>query len=110
MAASPGPSRSHQRSPAAADGAPVGNKHKLTPLEQQRRQVSRSLLLIQVGSSLTYGPAQLERLLKDPTKEVVIPGGPVEKELRPPREMMKNVQGSSAGVSGLQCPASQPSS
>lgn len=30
---------------------------------------------------------------------VHIPAGPVEKTLRPPREMMKNVTGSSAGVS-----------
>jgi hypothetical protein len=42
---------------------------------------------------------KLEKLLKDPTKEVYIPSGPKEKTLRPPREMMKNVQGSSAGVS-----------
>jgi hypothetical protein len=41
----------------------------------------------------------LEKLLKDPSKEVFIPSGPKEKELRAPREMMKNVQGSSAGVS-----------
>jgi hypothetical protein len=45
------------------------------------------------------GGHKLEKLLKDPTKEVYIPSGPKEKTLRPPREMMKNVQGSSAGVS-----------
>ena len=42
---------------------------------------------------------QVERLLKDPTKEVHIPQGPREKQLRPPKEMIKNVSGSSAGVS-----------
>ncbi|KZT56570.1 DUF1168-domain-containing protein [Calocera cornea HHB12733] len=42
--------------------------------------------------------AQLEKLLKDPAKPVVLPQGPVEKTVRAPREMMKNVQGSSAGA------------
>ena len=41
---------------------------------------------------------QLERLLKDPSKPVHVPQGPKEKTIRPPREMMKNVQGSSAGA------------
>lgn len=41
---------------------------------------------------------QLERLMKDPTKPVNLPAGPKEKTVRPPREMMKNVQGSSAGA------------
>jgi hypothetical protein len=42
--------------------------------------------------------AQLNKLFKDPTKPVFIPTPPKEKTLRPPREMMKNVQGSSAGA------------
>ncbi|OCH88865.1 DUF1168-domain-containing protein [Obba rivulosa] len=42
--------------------------------------------------------AQLEKLLKDPSKPVHIPQPPKEKTIRPPREMMKNVQGSSAGA------------
>ena len=42
---------------------------------------------------------QLEKLLKNPEKAVVVNAGPVEKTIRPPRETMKNVQGSSAGVS-----------
>jgi hypothetical protein len=54
------------------------NKHAPTPVEKQR--------------------AQLEKLLKDPSKPVHIPAGPKEKAIRPPREMMKNVQGSSAGA------------
>ncbi|KIR60013.1 hypothetical protein I314_03864 [Cryptococcus bacillisporus CA1873] len=41
---------------------------------------------------------QLEKLLANPDKEVALPTGPQEKTLRAPREMMKNVQGSSAGA------------
>ncbi|OWZ42750.1 hypothetical protein C349_03583 [Cryptococcus neoformans var. grubii Br795] len=41
---------------------------------------------------------QLEKLLANPDKEVTLPTGPQEKTLRAPREMMKNVQGSSAGA------------
>jgi len=68
--------------PSSSSTAPtVLNKHAPTPLEQQR--------------------LQLERLLKDPSKPVHIPKPPVEKTLRTPREMMKNVQGSSAGESSF---------
>jgi hypothetical protein len=42
--------------------------------------------------------AQLNKLLKDPAKPVFIPPPPKEKTIRPPRDMMKNVQGSSAGA------------
>nr|GAT56338.1 predicted protein [Mycena chlorophos] len=41
---------------------------------------------------------QLERLLKDPQKPAFIPAAPQEATIRPAREMMKNVQGSSAGA------------
>ncbi len=41
---------------------------------------------------------QLEKLLKDPTKVAYVPPPPKEKTIRPAREMMKNVQGSSAGA------------
>ncbi|TDL24305.1 DUF1168-domain-containing protein [Rickenella mellea] len=41
---------------------------------------------------------QLEKLLKDPAKPAYIPPPPKEKTIRPAREMMKNVQGSSAGA------------
>ncbi|KAG8681632.1 hypothetical protein FRC09_017348 [Ceratobasidium sp. 395] len=41
---------------------------------------------------------QLEKLMKDPTKAVHIPAPPKEKTIRAAREMMKNVQGSSAGA------------
>ncbi|EGG10745.1 uncharacterized protein MELLADRAFT_93517 [Melampsora larici-populina 98AG31] len=54
------------------------NKHAPTPLEKQRAQVAR--------------------LLQDPTREIQLPKPPKDKSLRPPREMMKNVQGSSAGA------------
>jgi hypothetical protein len=42
--------------------------------------------------------AQLSKLFKDPSKPVHIPPPPKDKTIRPPREMMKNVQGSSAGA------------
>ncbi|KAJ7462361.1 hypothetical protein B0H11DRAFT_2055385 [Mycena galericulata] len=54
------------------------NRHALTAVERQR--------------------AQLDRLLKDPVKPAFVPAPPKEKTIRPPREMMKNVQGSSAGA------------
>ena len=58
--------------------APQTFRHALTPLERQR--------------------SQLERLLKDPSKPAFVPPPPKEKTIRPAREMMKNVQGSSAGA------------
>ncbi|KAG6819584.1 hypothetical protein H0H93_010510 [Arthromyces matolae] len=42
--------------------------------------------------------SQLEKLLKDPQKPAYIPAPPKEKVIRPARDMMKNVQGSSAGA------------
>ncbi|KAF7973720.1 hypothetical protein HWV62_14414 [Athelia sp. TMB] len=54
------------------------NRHALTAVERQR--------------------AQLDRLLKDPAKPAFVPAAPKEKSVRPAREMMKNVQGSSAGA------------
>jgi hypothetical protein len=42
--------------------------------------------------------SQLEKLLKDPAKPAYIPSAPKEKTIRAAREMMKNVQGSSAGA------------
>jgi len=62
--------------------APVASssstRHAITAVEKQR--------------------SQLERLLKDPSKPVFIPAPPQEKAIRAPRDMMKNVQGSSAGA------------
>ncbi|KAI1795483.1 hypothetical protein LXA43DRAFT_722680 [Ganoderma leucocontextum] len=71
MSASP----AHPPSPV-----PTGSnsRHASTPMERQR--------------------AQLEKLLKDPLKPAHIPAAPKEKTIRPAREMMKNVQGSSAGA------------
>jgi hypothetical protein len=54
------------------------NRYVPTPVERQR--------------------SQLDKLLKDPTKLAYVPPPPKEKTIRPPREMMKNVQGSSAGA------------
>lgn len=45
--------------------------------------------------------AQLERLMKDPSKEVYIPAPPKPKTLAAPRDMIPNVQGSSAGAGEL---------
>lgn len=58
--------------------AESSKRHAATPLDKQR--------------------AQLEKLLKDPLKPAYIPPPPKEKAIRPAREMMKNVQGSSAGA------------
>lgn len=54
------------------------NRHALTAVERQR--------------------SHLEKLLKDPAKPAYVPPPPKEKIIRPAREMMKNVQGSSAGA------------
>lgn len=59
-------------------GSTTTHKHAITAIEKQR--------------------LQLERLLKDPQKPAYIPPQPKEKSIRPAREMMKNVQGSSAGA------------
>ncbi|KZT11036.1 DUF1168-domain-containing protein [Laetiporus sulphureus 93-53] len=64
--------------PTPQPSIPPANRHALTPAERQR--------------------AQLEKLLKDPSKPAYVPPPPKEKTIRPPREMMKNVQGSSAGA------------
>ena len=69
MSASPAPSGST---------TPPINRHALTPVERQKQQ--------------------LEKLLKDPSKPAYVPPPPKEKTIRPAREMMKNVQGSSAGA------------
>ncbi|KAL4073993.1 hypothetical protein J3A83DRAFT_2654082 [Scleroderma citrinum] len=66
--------QSHSASPAP--GSTV--RHAITALDRQR--------------------SQLERLLKDPSKPAYIPPPPKEKIVRAAREMMKNVQGSSAGA------------
>lgn len=70
---SPAPN-SHSASPAPGQTV----RHAVTPLDHQR--------------------VQLERLLKDPSKPAYIPPPPKEKTIRAAREMMKNVQGSSAGA------------
>lgn len=72
MSASPAPTS--QRSTPI----PPVNRHALTAVEKQR--------------------GQLEKLLKDPSKPAYIPAPPKEKTIREAREMMKNVQGSSAGA------------
>ncbi|TFK54426.1 DUF1168-domain-containing protein, partial [Heliocybe sulcata] len=66
---------SHSPSPGPSS---IGPRHAQTALDKQR--------------------SQLEKLLKDPAKPAYIPPPPKEKTVRAPREMMKNVQGSSAGA------------
>jgi len=63
-----------------AEGIPkeAVTKHVKTPIDQNR--------------------IQLEKLMKDPSKPVFLPPPPKEKTIRAPREMIKNVQGSSAGA------------
>jgi hypothetical protein len=64
--------------PTTSTSNPPANRHALTAVEKQR--------------------GQLEKLLKDPSKPAFVPPPPQEKTIRPAREMMKNVQGSSAGA------------
>ncbi|GJE95459.1 DUF1168 domain-containing protein [Phanerochaete sordida] len=64
--------------PPSGSATPPINRHALSAVEKQKQQ--------------------LEKLLKDPTKPAYIPPPPSEKTIRPAREMMKNVQGSSAGA------------
>lgn len=64
--------------PSETEPKAAFTKHVKAPIDQSRQQ--------------------LERLMKDPTKPVVLPTPPKEKTIRPPREMIKNVQGSSAGA------------
>ncbi|KAI0032456.1 hypothetical protein K488DRAFT_70609 [Vararia minispora EC-137] len=68
---------SHSPSPAPTP-LPSASRHATNAADKQRMQ--------------------LERLLKDPSKPAYIPPPPKEKVIRPPRDMMKNVQGSSAGA------------
>lgn len=70
-------STSPAHSPSPAPGGST-LRHAATPLDKQR--------------------VQLEKLLKDPAKPAYIPPPPKDKAIRPAREMMKNVQGSSAGA------------
>ena len=55
-----------------------GRRHKNSPHEKQAQAISK--------------------LLAHPEKQVAVPSASKEKALRPPREMMKNVTGSSAGA------------
>ncbi|WRT69620.1 uncharacterized protein IL334_006609 [Kwoniella shivajii] len=71
------PMRQPSLSPERNDAGP-SKRYKNTVADQQRRQV--------------------EMLLANPDKQITLPTGAKEKTLRAPREMMKNVQGSSAGA------------
>lgn len=75
-------SDSHKPKGGFKEGRPNGVSRHATPAEVQAYE--------------------LAKLLKNPDRDVYIPKRPAEggatKTLRPPREMMKNVQGSSAGA------------
>lgn len=73
MSPTPPPASSSKSTPAAGT-----TRHAVTAADKQKMQ--------------------LERLLKDPAKPAFIPTAPQDKTIRPAREMMKNVQGSSAGA------------
>ncbi|PWN96144.1 DUF1168-domain-containing protein [Tilletiopsis washingtonensis] len=66
---------------AAADAAAAGPSR--TPRPQTPQEVQA---------------AAVARLLANPERAVRLPGPPKEKELRAPRDMIKNVSGSSAGA------------
>ncbi|SNX85649.1 uncharacterized protein MEPE_04358 [Melanopsichium pennsylvanicum] len=72
-------SSSPSRSTSDLTGSPpAGKKGKLSPHEKQAQAISK--------------------LLANPDKEICIPDCPKEKSIRPPRDVMKNVTGSSAGA------------
>ena len=75
---SPSASASPSPGPGSDTGTTPASRHSKNAIEKQRMQ--------------------LERLLRDPSKPAYIPPPPKDKAIRPPREMMKNVQGSSAGA------------
>ena len=84
-------SDSHKPKGGFKEGRPNGVSRHATPAEVQAYE--------------------LAKLLKNPDRDVYIPKRPAEggatKTLRPPREMMKNVPGSSAGAgSGEVSPSS----
>ncbi|RUS19097.1 hypothetical protein BC937DRAFT_87997 [Endogone sp. FLAS-F59071] len=67
-------------SPASPSPAPAGKKHahSMTSAELQKRQ--------------------LDKLLKRVDRPMVIPDTPKSKEIKPPKDIVRNVQGSSAGA------------
>lgn len=75
MSLSPGPNEASSSRNALDISV---KKAKLSPHERQAQAISK--------------------LLANPEKEIRIPEGPKEKSIRPPRDVMKNVTGSSAGA------------
>lgn len=49
--------------------------------------------------------SQLEKLMKDPSREIKLPGMTQPKRLAPARDIIPNVQGSSAGAGGCKRPS-----
>lgn len=75
---SQGEASSSRNTLALTGSPPSGKKGKLSPHERQAQAISK--------------------LLANPDKEIRIPEGPKEKSIRPARDVMKNVTGSSAGA------------
>ncbi|WOO84142.1 PRKR-interacting protein 1 [Vanrija pseudolonga] len=75
-----------KRTPSPSANAGPSKKPRLTTTDIQKMQASRTDI------------CQLERLLANPEKEIKIPDGPQERQMRAPRDMMKNVTGSSSGA------------
>ncbi|KAG8792403.1 hypothetical protein FRC17_008605 [Serendipita sp. 399] len=64
--------------------------------QEEETQKNQNVKYARTG--IDHNRLQLEKLMKNPSKPVVLPPPPKEKTIRPPREMVKNVQGSSAGA------------
>ncbi|WVF68442.1 hypothetical protein IAT40_003208 [Kwoniella sp. CBS 6097] len=82
--------------PIASEGSasPPMRQPSLEPAERSEPGPSRKY-----GNSVVdQQRRQVEKLLANPDRNVQLPTGTKEKTLRAPREMMKNVQGSSAGA------------
>ena len=73
-----GEASSSRTSPGLTGSPPSGRRGKLSAHERQAQAISK--------------------LLAHPDKEIRIPDGPKEKSIRPARDVMKNVTGSSAGA------------
>jgi hypothetical protein len=68
------------------------------PSPSPRATASNAAHAVKPKTAVEAQKASLERLFKDPTKEVYIPAPPKPKTLSAPRDIIPNVQGSSAGA------------
>lgn len=68
------------------------------PSPSPRASASNAAHNVKPKNAAEAQKAQLEKLFKDPSREVYIPAPPKPKTLAAPRDMIPNVQGSSAGA------------